>query len=91
MNKHDFGECILKNFVPLVAADCADVKGKRVLDMGPASGFFSFYLEQLGAEVTVLESRGYGDFDVYGVDRYTGAQKRRPDRLPLKFSGRDQS
>jgi SAM-dependent methyltransferase len=48
-----------------------DMRGKTVLDMGPASGFFSFYLESLGAEVTVLESRGYGDFDVYGVDRYT--------------------
>jgi SAM-dependent methyltransferase len=48
-----------------------DVADKTVLDMGPASGWFSFYLEQQGAQVTVLESRGYGDFDVYGVDRYT--------------------
>ncbi len=54
-----------------------DMRGKRVLDLGPASGWFSFYLESLGADVTVLESRGYGDFDVYGVDRYTP-----PDRAP---------
>jgi len=57
-----------------------DMRGKRVLDLGPASGWFSFYLESLGADVTVLESRGYGDFDVYGVDRYT-APERAPDRI----------
>ena len=57
-----------------------DVRGKRVLDIGPASGWLSFYLETLGAEVTVVETRGYGDFDVYGEDRYTGAQGREPDR-----------
>ncbi len=58
-----------------------DVRGKRVLDVGPGSGWFAFYLESLGADVTVVESRGYGDFDVYGEDRYTGAQGREPDRV----------
>lgn len=57
-----------------------DVRGKRVLDLGPASGFFSFFLESLGADVTVLESRGYEDFDVYGVDRYR-KPSRSPDRM----------
>jgi len=57
-----------------------DVRGKRVLDIGPASGWLSFYLESLGAEVTVVETRGYGDFDVYGEDRYTGHQGRAPER-----------
>ncbi len=58
-----------------------DVRGKRVLDIGPASGWFSYYLESLGADVTVVETRGYGDFDVYGEDRYTGAQGREADRV----------
>ena len=38
MNKDDFGEYIMKNFVPLVINDCADVDGKRVVllvDGGP--------------------------------------------------------
>jgi SAM-dependent methyltransferase len=58
-----------------------DLRGKRVLEVGPASGWFSFYLEMMGAEVTVVETRGYGDFDVYGEDRYTGAAGRAPDRI----------
>jgi len=63
-----------------------DLRGKRVLDIGPASGWFSFYFEKLGADVTVVETRGYGDFDVYGEDRYTGAQGRPADRT---IDGRD--
>lgn len=31
------------------------VSGKRVLEVGPASGFLSFYLEQQGAEVVAFE------------------------------------
>src|ERR1051326_4248591 len=41
----------------------ARTKGMRVLDIGPGSGWFSFYFEQLGADVTVVETRGRGDFD----------------------------
>lgn len=32
-----------------------DVRGKRVLDVGPATGFFSFHMEKEGAEVTAFE------------------------------------
>lgn len=62
-----------------------DLIGKRVLDIGPGSGFFSFYFESLGASVTALESHGYGDFDVYGDFRYRGSENRPPDR----FNGAD--
>jgi SAM-dependent methyltransferase len=31
------------------------VSGKRVLEVGPASGFFSFHMEAAGADVTVFE------------------------------------
>jgi hypothetical protein len=58
-----------------------DLTGKRVLDIGPGSGFFSFYFESLGATVTALESHGYGDFDVYGVHKYSGSENRPPDRI----------
>jgi SAM-dependent methyltransferase len=57
-----------------------DVRGKRVLDIGPGSGWFSFYLASLGADVTVVETRGYGDFDVYGESQYTGAGGRPAER-----------
>lgn len=59
----------------------ARMDGMRVLDIGPASGWFSFYFEQLGADVTVVETRGYGDFDRYGVHQYTGAEGSPPDRI----------
>lgn len=55
----------------------SQMKGMRVLDIGPASGWFSFYFEQLGADVTVVETRGRGDFDRYGDWRY-----HEPDRAP---------
>jgi 2-polyprenyl-3-methyl-5-hydroxy-6-metoxy-1,4-benzoquinol methylase len=56
------------------------LRGRRVLDIGPASGWFSFWMEAQGADVTVVETRGYGDFDVYGVHSYTGAAGRPPER-----------
>lgn len=34
----------------------SSLRGKRVLDVGPADGFFSFHFESLGAEVTALEA-----------------------------------
>ena len=51
------------------------MKGMKVLDIGPASGWFSFYFESLGADVTVVETRGYQDFDVYGVWSYSDPEK----------------
>jgi hypothetical protein len=40
-----------------------DVAGKRVLEIGPASGFFSFELERRGARVTALELGEESDWD----------------------------
>lgn len=59
-----------------------DMTGLRVLDIGPASGWFSFYFEQLGADVTVVETRGYCDFDIYGRFDYAPAvEKTEPDAV----------
>jgi tRNA (mo5U34)-methyltransferase len=55
----------------------SDMRGMRVLDIGPASGWFSFYFESRGATVTAVETCGYGDFDRYGFHEYCG-----PDRAP---------
>lgn len=57
-----------------------DMTGWRVLDIGPASGWFSFYFEALGADVTVVETRGYRDFDRFG-DRNYAPPNRPPDRI----------
>lgn len=57
-----------------------DMAGLRVLDIGPASGWFSFYFESLGADVTVVETRGYGDFDRAGFYNYEDPQSP-PDRI----------
>ncbi len=40
-----------------------DFKGKRVLDVGPANGFFSFEMERRGAEVTALDLGAKADWD----------------------------
>jgi SAM-dependent methyltransferase len=40
-----------------------DFKGKRVLDVGPASGFFSFEMEKRGAEVVAIELGKEADWD----------------------------
>jgi hypothetical protein len=50
----------------------ATLTGARVLDIGTGSGWFAAYFEQLGAEVTVTDARGYCDFDVFGRDHYPG-------------------
>ncbi len=41
----------------------ADFMGRRVLDVGPANGFFSFEMERRGAEVTALDLGPEGDWD----------------------------
>jgi tRNA (mo5U34)-methyltransferase len=40
-----------------------DLRGKRVLDVGAGNGFFSFYFEELGAEVTAINPRDWMDED----------------------------
>jgi len=46
--------------VPWLPEDCS---GMRVLDIGPADGFYSFLLEQRGATVVALEKEPRGSFD----------------------------
>jgi SAM-dependent methyltransferase len=40
-----------------------DFKGKRVLDVGPASGFFSFEIEKRGAKVVAIDLGEEADWD----------------------------
>src|SRR5690349_17129527 len=40
----------------------ADLRGKRVLDIGPWDGYFTFELERRGAEVTAID---YADLDTF--------------------------
>jgi SAM-dependent methyltransferase len=40
-----------------------DFKGKRVLDVGPANGFFSFEMEKRGAKVVALDLGKEADWD----------------------------
>ncbi|MBI1358011.1 MAG: methyltransferase domain-containing protein [Acidobacteria bacterium] len=58
----------------------ASMKGWKVLDVGSGAGWFSHYFEQLGADVTAVDARGYEDFDVYGRDDYLQVD-REPDRF----------
>ena len=56
--------------------------GMRVLDIGTGAGWFAFYFEQLGADVTTVDARGYCDFDVYGRYYYPqpDSEGKTPDR-----------
>lgn len=42
----------------------ANFKEKRVLEIGPASGYLTFYMESLGAKVTALELSDKNDWDM---------------------------
>jgi SAM-dependent methyltransferase len=48
-----------------------DVAGLQVLDVGTASGWFAFYFEQRGADVTTFDLRTEGELDVFGGPRPT--------------------
>jgi tRNA (mo5U34)-methyltransferase len=60
----------------------SNMTGMSVLDIGTGSGWFATYFEQLGADVTVVDARGYCDFDVFGRDHYPSVtlEKPVPDR-----------
>lgn len=60
----------------------SDMSGMKVLDIGTGAGWFSFFFEQAGAQVTTVDARGYSDFDVYGRYKYPPieTEKQTPDR-----------
>lgn len=64
----------------------ASMAGMRVLDVGTGAGWFAHYFEQLGAEVTTVDARGYCDFDVYGRHYYplAASEGRDADRRDLE-------
>lgn len=61
----------------------ADMSDLTVLDVGTGSGWFATYFEQLGAQVTTVDARGYCDFDVRGRPGYpdVALEKPVPDRV----------
>jgi SAM-dependent methyltransferase len=70
-----------------------DMAGMKVLDIGTGGGWFAYYFEQCGAEVTTVDVRGYCDFDVRGRCKYppVESEKSKPDRIgpdgkPVYFS-----
>ncbi len=60
-----------------------DMSGMSVLDVGTGSGWFTTYFEQLGADVTTVDARGYSDFDVFGRYKYPDIkeEKAKPDKI----------
>jgi SAM-dependent methyltransferase len=61
-----------------------DLTGLNVLDIGTGSGWFAVYFEQLGANVTTVDSRGYSDFDVWG--RFSQPDVRLEKPAPDRFA-----
>jgi 2-polyprenyl-3-methyl-5-hydroxy-6-metoxy-1,4-benzoquinol methylase len=59
------------------------MNGMKVLDIGTAAGWFAFYFEQQGAEVTAIDARGRDDYDLYGKFEYPTPESsgRKPDRF----------
>jgi SAM-dependent methyltransferase len=47
----------------------ADMSGMKVLDVGSATGFFTFEFEKRGAEVTSVELPSLADWDILSCDR----------------------
>jgi hypothetical protein len=49
-----------------------------VLDVGTGAWWFATHFEQLGADVTATDVRGYCDFDVFGRPRYPEVTTKKP-------------
>jgi SAM-dependent methyltransferase len=63
-----------------------ELEGRRVLEIGPASGFLTFHMESRGAEVTAVELAPGGDWDVVphvdvDVDVTRAGQRATMDRV----------
>lgn len=61
----------------------SDMTGMSVLDVGRASGFFSFEFERRGADVTATELRSMADWD------FLGGEDVRKERLKAYSSGKE--
>lgn len=60
-----------------------NMSGMKVLDIGTASGWYAFFFEQQGADVTTVDLRGMCDLDLYGRHSYPplSSEKVAPDRF----------
>ena len=65
-----------------------DLSGKTVLDVGRASGFFSFLMESRGADVTATDLPSYLDWDFVGAEK-TIAQRREIIGAEKEFTTRE--
>ncbi len=70
----------------------ADMEGMRVLDVGAATGFFSFEFESRGADVVSLEMASFSDLDVFPGEDIDHALRKIKDMMRghSAFSGRQE-
>lgn len=48
-----------------------NLSGKRILEIGPANGFFTFYMEKKGAKVVCLELSDKDEWDIVPYKRFS--------------------
>ncbi len=63
-----------------------DLRGKRVLDLASADGFWAFEFERRGAEVTALDVETTADVDLPGPVRRWAAEQGLSDPIPDGFA-----
>lgn len=63
----------------------ADIRGKRVLDLASADGFWAFEFERRGAEVTALDIETTADVDLPGPVRQWAAERGMADPIADGF------
>ena len=57
-----------------------DFRGKRVLDIGAASGILSFWMEKQGAEVVSFDLDKHGDWDLVPFTNWSEYEQSSNDR-----------